>query len=1120
MKKLALFFVATLCAPLALAYASASASTQRLIQEIRRDRKQAIQMASSLEFRPNRSPLRQGEAFTVFILPKFTFDNAEMELVARLDGVDKGLLKASANTWMLQAGPFSRIQEHNLEVTVYIRNAVLAKKVRDSLAAVNQQITNLRVQIANTRDPQTRAMLEQQLSDKLTEKDVLIQEYAALKKALAVESYTFQVAEAVNNPNFPSITSIDPVTGLVSGGTFVTVSGANFSAPATVKVGGISASNVDVVNSSTLNFISPAFDQVGLKDVEIILPANSAGGEERNALLRNAFYAGEPAPVQNLKPVAVVSGGHLIKAFGEEVQLDGSASYDPNTPPASLSFAWKVIASPADSNLPQGAMLDPISRPQFTPSKSGFYVFELQVTETDTPELLSSDSTLATLEVLAPPVNHPPVPNAPAILVDQGATATSQVSHGDPDSGDSFTYSITMNPAHGTASVDEEGLVTFTADSNYAGSDSLEVTVTDQGGLFASVEIPITIESTNNAPTASAPAITVTAGETATSQISVSDDEGQLHSYAIQSAASKGTASVDESGLVSFTANSGESGSDSVTIRITDNGVPALFVDLVIDITINAPANQAPAPTAPNITVTAGQSATSQVTPNNPEAGQTVQYSILTQGTKGTASVNSSGLATYTANGNASGSDSFTVRVLDDGVPPLTGDVTIQVTINEAPNNPPNPGTPFYWINTKGSPVNVSLGLQNPSDDGSIVSVRHNFGDGTPELVVTMGPFYLATHDYKVAGTYTVTSVLTDDEGAETTVTQTVNAVDVNIPSAKFTANFVGTAPHAVNFDATAATGNITNYRWLYGDNSPEAVGSALVTPTHQYLNNGVYTVRFRTRDPNRAQGQAFARVYVGQNPPAYGQVPTADFQPNKRRVLVNETMQLDGLRSFDPDSVNGALLYDWQFGLGSPASANIASPSVIFNLPLNHVITLLVDDGIGGTGLKQMEVFSVNQGVEPTPILQADVISGVAPLTVNFNGAASYDTDGVVVEHHWIPVVGDPSPPIAGAQLTHVYDTPGAYVASLEVTDDHGNKVRANQTISVLMPGKSLPKRTELSEEEKEERRLLLGGCVSGSAYSCFVLGEKYLGDGDSFTANGFFEKACSLGYQPACGQ
>jgi len=93
--------------------------------------------------------------------------------------------------------------------------------------------------------------------------------------------------------------------------------------------------------------------------------------------------------------------------------------------------------------------------------------------------------------VFALNVNHPPVPTATptSITITSLAAATRQVIHGDPDVGDTLSYSITTQPVHGTATVSTAGLVTYTSSTGAA--DTLTVTVTDQGGLTGTVTIPI-----------------------------------------------------------------------------------------------------------------------------------------------------------------------------------------------------------------------------------------------------------------------------------------------------------------------------------------------------------------------------------------------------------------------------------------------------------------------------------------------------------------------------------------------------------------------------------------------------------------------------------------------------
>lgn len=56
----------------------------------------------------------------------------------------------------------------------------------------------------------------------------------------------------------PVVNSVTPNTGSTAGGTAVTISGANFFNPSTVTFGGVAATNVIVVNATTITATTPA----------------------------------------------------------------------------------------------------------------------------------------------------------------------------------------------------------------------------------------------------------------------------------------------------------------------------------------------------------------------------------------------------------------------------------------------------------------------------------------------------------------------------------------------------------------------------------------------------------------------------------------------------------------------------------------------------------------------------------------------------------------------------------------------------------------------------------------------------------------------------------------------
>ncbi|MGQ9652207.1 MAG: PKD domain-containing protein [Phycisphaerae bacterium] len=107
-----------------------------------------------------------------------------------------------------------------------------------------------------------------------------------------------------------------------------------------------------------------------------------------------------------------------------------------------------------------------------------------------------------------------------------------------------------------------------------------------------------------------------------------------------------------------------------------------------------------------------------------------------------------------------------------------------------------------------------------------------------------------------------------------------------------------------------------------------------------------------------------------------------------------------------------------------------------------------------------------------PVAVIQADKTSGRPPLAVNFDGSASYDTDGgTVTKYEWDfdndGIVDNSS----GALVSHVYSSAGDYVCKLTVTDNE-NKT-ASVTLSIHVTRPELARVTDI---------LPSGGPLSGS--------------------------------------
>lgn len=212
----------------------------------------------------------------------------------------------------------------------------------------------------------------------------------------------------------------------------------------------------------------------------------------------------------------------------------------------------------------------------------------------------------------------------------------------------------------------------------------------------------------------------------------------------------------------------------------------------------------------------------------------------------------------------------------------------------------------------------------------SRLTYRWDFGDGSPaDLTAT------PSHTYAAAGTYTVRLLVRQPPGGaacglprdSTTATVRVQG-RLPAPLAQVPAVVPGCAPYRVQF-GNQSTGAALRYRWNFGDGSPIDTTAA---PGHTYAAAGTYAATLTVIQPNGVCGAptstAQQAVVVYSVPPALaGQI---GLQPP---ACVGTTV-LFGVQH------NGAQLFSWDFGDGTPADPRTA-PSHAYAAPGTYLVRL-----------------------------------------------------------------------------------------------------------------------------------------------------------------------------------
>jgi PKD repeat protein len=186
---------------------------------------------------------------------------------------------------------------------------------------------------------------------------------------------------------------------------------------------------------------------------------------------------------------------------------------------------------------------------------------------------------------------------------------------------------------------------------------------------------------------------------------------------------------------------------------------------------------------------------------------------------------------------------------------------TQEIVVNVPPNQPPIAS--FTPNPTSGTAPQLISFVPTASDpDGTIIRYFWDFGDGAS----IKGR--VAKRTYKQPGIYLVTLTVTDDDGAETIVSEEVVITGPSAnqaPIASFTATpEAGEAPLQVSFNGTGSSdpdGTIASYIWNFGDGRADSG----VIENHTFQNAGRYQVILTVTDNDGATDIETTEIIVSE---------------------------------------------------------------------------------------------------------------------------------------------------------------------------------------------------------------------------------------------------------------
>ncbi len=748
----------------------------------------------------------------------------------------------------------------------------------------------------------------------------------------------------------------------------------------------------------------------------------------------------------NVAPILAAIGN---KSVAELATLAFTATAtDPDVPANTLTFSL-------DSPSPAGATINATTGAfTWTPTEAqgpAAIPITVRVTDNGTPAL----SAFETIAVAITEVNQAPVVTSPGNkTVDELSALTFTATATDADvPANAIAWSLDAGAPAGATIDGSTGAFSWTpTEAQGPGSFPVTIRATDDGNtpLSGTAAITITVNEVNSAPVLTgigSQAGTVGVAVTFTATATDADVPANTLAFSLDTGAPAGATINASTGAFSWTPTT--NGTFPVTVRVTDNGTPALSDFEAVSIVVSAAPNQAPVLGAiGNKSISENNLLMFTATATDPDAGDNLTFS-LDAGAPAGATIGASTGAFSWQTLEADGGNTFpiTIRVTDDGTPPLSDAETITVTVFDS-----NQAPILAAIGNKTVDELATLAFTATATDEDIPAqtVTFSLDAGAPAgaAITAGGAFSWTPTEAQGPGSYPVTIRATDDGvGALSrfeAITITVNEVN-EAPVLAAIGGQAGSVGVPVTFTATATDADVPANTLAFSLDAGAPAGATINASTGAFSwtpsSNGTFNVNVRVTDNGTPALDDFEAVAI-----------VVSAAPNQAPVLGaigNKTVDEEANLAFTATATDADAGQTLAFSLdaGSPAGAGIDGPSGAFSWtpteaqgPGSYPITVRVTDD-GTPNLSDSETITVTvDEVNGAPVLAAiGGKSGTTGVAITFTATAT-DADIPANTLTFSLDAGAPAGATIGASTGAFSWTPssaGTFNAVVRVTDN-----------------------------------------------------------------------------------
>ncbi len=763
----------------------------------------------------------------------------------------------------------------------------------------------------------------------------------------------------------------------------------------------------------------------------------------------------------NEAPVLAAIGN---KSVDEETALTFTAgATDPDLPANALSYA--LVGAPA------GAGIDASSGAfSWTPTEAqgpGSFTFTVTVTDDGSPALSDEEEITVTVNE----VNKAPIVAAiPDKVVDEETPLTFTASATDPDvPANAFLFSLSGAPA-GAIIDPTTGAFTWTpTEAEGPGVYTFQVVATDNGSpaLAGQTTVKVTVNEVNVAPVLAAIGNKSVDEETAlTFTATATDADIPANTLTFSLVGAPAGASITGAGAFTWTPTEAQGpGSYTFKVRVTDDGTPALADEEEITVEVKE-VNKAPVVTAiADQTVDEEDALSFTATAVDPDLPAN-DFTFSLDGEPTGATITAAGAFGWTpTEAQGPGVYTFKVRATDDGSPSLTGETTVQVTVNEVNRAPVLAAIGDQTVDEE-TALTFGASATDPDLPANTLAYALVGAPAGATIDASTGAFGWTPSEAQGPGSYTFTIKVSDNGSPvlsdEEEITVTVNEVNV-APEVVAIGNQTVDELAPLTFTATATDHDLPANTLAFSLDAGAPTGASITSA-------GVFTW-----SPTEAQGPGSYPVTVrvtDNGTPALSGFETITIQVNEvnvapelaaigNRSVDEETALTFTASATDADLPANTLTFSL---IGAPAGAAVDGSSGAFAWtpseaqgPGSYTFTVRVTDN-GTPALSDEEEITVTVNeVNRTPVLAA-----IADQTTPWGAAVSFTASATDPDlpantltytlRPGAPAAASINPTTGAFTWTPGIPDVGTHPITVRVTDNGNPVLYAEQSFSVAV--------------------------------------------------------------------